>query len=114
MLRNGTATALLLSLEPSLEQELKTVLAHPSIDLEVISSEDRDIQTPDVLFCSPSMLPEAVTPEVRVIVVSRHPDHREWLDALEGGASDYCASPFDPRQMQWILNATSPQPALAL
>ncbi len=33
-------------------------------------------------------------PGLSVIVVSRCPEVSEWLDALEAGASDYCAPPF--------------------
>ncbi|HNY41256.1 MAG TPA: hypothetical protein PKJ41_12710 [Bryobacteraceae bacterium] len=40
-----------------------------------------------------------------VVVVSRVPDMSGWLDALEAGASDYCAAPFESIQLRWILDA---------
>ncbi len=40
-----------------------------------------------------------------IVVVSRVPDMTGWLDALEAGASDYCAAPFESIQMRWILDA---------
>ncbi len=40
-----------------------------------------------------------------VVVVSRAPDMTGWLDALEAGASDYCAAPFESIQLRWILDA---------
>ena len=30
---------------------------------------------------------------------------QEWLDALEAGAADYCAAPFEPVQLRWLLDA---------
>jgi DNA-binding NtrC family response regulator len=40
---------------------------------------------------------------VPVVVVSEEPEFDEWLDAMEAGASDYCAAPFEPSQLRWIL-----------
>ncbi len=39
------------------------------------------------------------------IVVTRTPDVREWLDAMDAGAADYAAPPFDPGQLVWMLCA---------
>jgi DNA-binding NtrC family response regulator len=52
-------------------------------------------------------------PDLPVIVVSRVPDVSEWLDAIEAGASDYCAAPFESNHIRWILEASrkrKPQP----
>src|SRR5260370_18218537 len=38
-----------------------------------------------------------------VIVASRLPEDQEWLDALDAGAADYCALPFERCHIQWIL-----------
>jgi len=38
-----------------------------------------------------------------VVVVSRLPEVEAWLNALEDGAADYCAAPFEPVQMRWLL-----------
>jgi CheY-like chemotaxis protein len=40
-----------------------------------------------------------------VVVVSRAPDMTGWLDALEAGAADYCAAPFESIQLRWLLDA---------
>ena len=37
--------------------------------------------------------------------VSRFQDTAEWLDAIEAGASDYCAAPFETAHIQWILDS---------
>jgi DNA-binding NtrC family response regulator len=38
-----------------------------------------------------------------VVVVSRLPEVSEWLDALDAGAVDYCAAPFEHQHMQWLI-----------
>ena len=40
-----------------------------------------------------------------IVVVSRSADVSTWLDALEAGAADYCAPPFEAIQIRWILDA---------
>jgi len=67
----------------------------------------------ELIFCSsngkryPDLL-QAVSrfnPDLPVVVVSRVPDTGEWLDAIEAGASDYCAAPFETAHIQWILDS---------
>lgn len=68
----------------------------------------------DVVFCCSERdkymaLLEAIgrkNPELPVIVVSRVPEVSEWLDAIEAGASDYCAAPFETSHIRWILEST--------
>jgi DNA-binding NtrC family response regulator len=40
-----------------------------------------------------------------VVVVSRIPDTTEWLDALEAGATDYCAAPFERQHIAWLVQS---------
>ena len=66
---------------------------------------------PDLVFCAAE--PERYTPLLEavrlekpglpIIVVSRSGETSEWLNALEAGASDYCAPPFEATQIQWML-----------
>lgn len=49
-------------------------------------------------------------PELPFVVVTRVPETSEWLDALEAGATDYCAAPFDLRQLRWLMECALPQP----
>jgi DNA-binding NtrC family response regulator len=68
----------------------------------------------DLVFCAAEKdrycaLLEAVLllrPDLPVVVVSRDPEVSEWLDAIEAGASDYCAAPFESSHIEWILNST--------
>jgi len=43
------------------------------------------------------------------VVVTRVPETREWLDALEAGATDYCSSPFETRQINWLMESALPK-----
>ena len=44
-------------------------------------------------------------PDLPVIVVTRQPEARFWLDALEAGAMDYCGAPFERVQLRWVLGS---------
>jgi DNA-binding NtrC family response regulator len=39
------------------------------------------------------------------VVVSRLPDTSAWLEALQAGAADYCALPFESISIRWILES---------
>jgi DNA-binding response OmpR family regulator len=51
----------------------------------------------------------AERPELPFVVVTRIPETTEWLDALEAGATDYCSSPFEARQIHWLMEAALPR-----
>lgn len=40
-----------------------------------------------------------------MVVVSRVPEVNDWLDAMDAGAADYCAAPFEKEQLDWILES---------
>jgi DNA-binding response OmpR family regulator len=44
-------------------------------------------------------------PTLPFVVVTRVPETNEWLNALEAGATDYCAAPFESRQIHWLMEA---------
>jgi len=44
-------------------------------------------------------------PGLPVILVSRRSDAKQWLDALDAGATDYCGAPFEREQVRWIVNS---------
>lgn len=48
-----------------------------------------------------------------MVVVSRLPEVEGWLNALEAGAADYCAAPFEPAQLGWLLETNTRVRALA-
>jgi DNA-binding response OmpR family regulator len=52
-------------------------------------------------------------PSLPFVVVTRIPETREWLDALEAGATDYCSAPIDMRQLHWLMESALPRPRFA-
>jgi DNA-binding NtrC family response regulator len=40
-----------------------------------------------------------------LVVVSPQPDTHAWLDALQAGATDFCAPPFESAALRWILES---------
>jgi DNA-binding response OmpR family regulator len=44
-------------------------------------------------------------PGLPFVVVSHIPETTAWLDAPEAGATDYCSSPFEIRQIHWLMEA---------
>ena len=109
----------LIGLDETLAGELrKTLSGLPTrIDSTAFDTQRVDweqIERADCIFgpsdvCQLEALLEAVhdrCPGTPVIAVSRHPEDAEWIRAMEAGATDYCAAPFEPHQMDWILRNT--------
>ncbi|MGA2712898.1 MAG: hypothetical protein ABSG41_07305 [Bryobacteraceae bacterium] len=44
-------------------------------------------------------------PALPFVVVTRVPETTRWLDALEAGATDYCSSPFELREIRWLMES---------
>ena len=116
-----SARIILCGLDRALADELGAVLAQQ--DQEVHTEPYRSpaeclaaVQRlrADLIFISSERdrylgLLEAVSrhkPDLPVVVVSRRPEVSEWLDAIEAGAADYCAAPFESSHIQWILDST--------
>lgn len=97
----GIARAYLAGLDDSLSAELIGVLRATSCELT------DDPAVAQIVFCpwQAQAFKEAAARfrHVPVVVVSRLPEVQGWLDALEAGAADYCASPFEKVQIQWLL-----------
>ena len=49
-------------------------------------------------------------PDLPVVVATRMPETKHWLDALEAGAADYCGAPFEPVQVRWVMNSVLREP----
>ncbi len=112
---------LLLGLPDTLASDLLQVLSRESwaVDSQPYLS---DHLAADLIFCAAepqryrALLEELKRkkPGLPVVVVSRLPDISNWLDAIEAGASDYCAPPFDAHHIQWIVqSALRSQPIAA-
>lgn len=122
MSSQGTpARIVLFGLDDALASELRTVLAggrqavwaKPFLSARECLGVVEEVGA-DLVFCASDRerylaLLEAIgrhKPELPVVVVSRTPEVSEWLDAIEAGASDYCAAPFESSHIQWILDST--------
>ena len=46
-----------------------------------------------------------VNSKLPLVVVSPQPDTNAWLDALQAGATDFCAPPFESASLRWILES---------
>ena len=95
----------LFDLDDPLSNDLSAALRRmPQVREITPTASGRDA---DLVFCpvNPGSLARArqLYPETPVVVVSRLPEVEGWLDALEAGAADYCAAPFELVQVNWIL-----------
>jgi len=113
-------TVVLMGLAEGLAEELARVLAQGGYTVCLGPLLPRDLALrlidqaeADVVFCPAepeSCAPlletmKAERPGLPVVAVSRLPEVSAWLNALELGAADYCAPPFEPAQIQWILQS---------
>jgi DNA-binding response OmpR family regulator len=107
------ARILLLQVESNLADQLSFILAKDRH--EILQADELGSAPPnaDVIFAGveggsyKKHLADAQTrrPHVPFIVVTRFPETEQWLDALEAGATDYCAAPFEQRQIRWLLES---------
>jgi DNA-binding response OmpR family regulator len=62
-----------------------------------------------LIFCAPEVSSiqrlRGKHPDALIIAAGQSADADEWLDAIQAGADDYCAAPFNPAQLRWILHS---------
>ena len=56
-------------------------------------------------FCRTIALLRQRDPKLPVVVVTRQPGAKHWLDALEAGATDYCGAPFERLPVRWMMES---------
>lgn len=104
----NTCKALLYGLEPPLAAALTEALKDCNC-AALCADPEADWQRSDIVFCSPraDVLRQVLSlyRDVPVVVVSRLPEMEDWLNALEAGAADYLAAPFETIQLRWLLNS---------
>ena len=114
-------SAVLYGLEQDIASELAAALAACGHRVNTINGTQKSgcdsLQRADIIFCRAEVSQvqelKGEFPESPVVVASRIPEVSDWLDALEAGASDYCAAPFEPAQIRWVLRSHVPQYATA-
>jgi len=102
------AKVLLLGLDPVLAEDLTCVLRQLGHMVNTVcggeaASEALDA---DLIFAGNDDFRDALcfSPKRPVIVTSRLPEMKSWINALEAGAADYCGAPFEATQVKWVLN----------
>jgi DNA-binding NtrC family response regulator len=112
--------ALLFGLSEDLAGELLQPLAKICTNVKSLNSpremknlKAADSSAAEVIFCGPDVevvsTLRAARPQAPIVVVSRHPEVKDWLDSIEAGATDYCAAPFETSQVRWILESSMRQ-----
>ncbi len=98
-----------------LRDALITARLVPAIEEEV-ALEAVEWSQYDLVFCpaSRNVLEQVLAAAAdgmtrqRVIAVSRLPEEQEWLEAIELGAIDYFAPPFEQSQVRWLIQTHFP------
>ncbi|MBL8175975.1 MAG: hypothetical protein JNK48_14960 [Bryobacterales bacterium] len=104
------------ALEHALPRRFTSLARSVPTDLASFLAMLKEVQ-PDVIFCPArhrhlkEILERASAQRLPVVVVTRNPDAREWIDAMDAGASDYVATPFHRDQIEWVLQSSMLQPA---
>jgi two-component system KDP operon response regulator KdpE len=114
---------LLLGLDSPLDRELRRAIGEESRAVHVYPTVTPETALavierlhPNLVFLggdwrsSAELLRAASAP---VVVVSRRPEVSDWLDAMEAGAADYCAPPFEASHVEWILQSARRTRAMA-
>ena len=117
------AKVFLTGIDESVMHCLQRVLAIANHQIEHRSSTDPidNFRDADIIFAggaAKQYLPLLLgvrqeRPALPFVVVTRIPETSAWLDALEAGATDYCAAPIELRQINWIMESAF-QPGLSV
>ena len=113
------ASVFLIGLEQAIASQVSRALAVERHRIETKSPDIdvREMMDVDIVFAGGepaqylSLLREVrqVRPDMPFVVVTRVPETTAWLDALEAGATDYCSSPFESRQIHWLMESALPK-----
>ncbi len=114
----STTNFILHNLDESLAAQLRKAASDPGLAFYPTASTAECLAVAeqlhaDAVFCSSEprgyrTLLDAIRRRglsVPVVVVSRIPEVSEWLNAIEAGATDYCAAPFEHRDMSWLIQS---------
>jgi DNA-binding NtrC family response regulator len=117
------ANIFLFGLDNDLAEQLRSVLRQQGHEVRGADSpEAPEMRSADVLFAggdgpdyrqTVSDLTER-HPGLPLVLVNRHPENQRWLDALELGAADYCGAPFEPTQVNWLIDSVMRQAGAAV
>lgn len=99
----ATSKVILAGLDSPLGEELTQALR--ALDVEIVSHDD---PSATVAFCAPDRVAtlHRDRPDVAVVVVSPRCEVKQWLSALEAGAQEYCAAPFETLHLDWVIRSS--------
>ena len=113
------ANVFLIGLEQATAAQISRALAVERHRIEQKSRHIgvRDSKAADIVFAGgePSQylallrLVREERPSLPFVVVTHVPETAAWLDALEAGATDYCSSPIESRQLHWLMESALPR-----
>lgn len=111
------AKVILIGLEHSTATQIGRALSEHDVQEKPKNTSLREIADADIVFADgerKQYLPllndlRKQKPGMPFVVVTRIPETTDWLDALEAGATDYCAAPFEPRHMSWLMESALPE-----
>ena len=87
-----------------IELKSQDIAAHDMLDVDIVFAGGEPSQ-----YLSLLRRVREERPALPFVVVTRVPETTEWLDALEAGATDYCSSPFESRQIHWLMESALPR-----
>lgn len=109
------ASVYLIGLEQAIASQVSRALAveRHRIETKPANIDVGDMTDVDIVFAGGepsqylSLLRQVrrTRPDLPFVVVTRMPETTAWLDALEAGATDYCSSPFESRQIHWLMES---------
>jgi len=118
------ANVFLIGVEQSMAAQISRALAveRHRVEHKPRNIEVGDLTGADIIFAGgePSQYLSLLRmvrderPALPVVVVTRMPETTAWLDAIEAGATDYCSSPFESRQINWLMESALPKYRLAM
>jgi DNA-binding NtrC family response regulator len=97
-----------LAVDHQIEHQPQTVVVRELLDADIVFAGG----DPSYYMSLLKRVREA-RPSLPFVVVTRIPETREWLDALEAGATDYCSAPIETRQLRWLMESALPRPRFA-
>jgi DNA-binding NtrC family response regulator len=103
---------LLAGLEPAVAEPLTQYLEARGLTVSSARKPGTSSEC-DLVFCQtrqPELKQWLAQSHAPVVVVSQIPDVNDWLDAMDAGAADYCAAPFEREQLDWILESNLGKP----
>ncbi|MEP6717309.1 MAG: hypothetical protein ABJC09_17180 [Terriglobia bacterium] len=114
------ARVMLVGLTTSTANQIRRALSGERHEIETRQNctDVKDLLRADIVFADGSQaacLPllrgiRQERPSLPFVVVTMRLETSGWLDAIEAGATDYCAAPLETRQIAWAMESALRKP----